>query len=382
MDTKKQEVKTDQGNIFAYDYLVLATGASPIKPNLPGLDLPGVYTVRTSDDAKSINTKLLTVKKAVVVGAGVIGMELAGAFRKRGLDVSLVEKMPSLSSDIFGAEYAEKLINLMKENNIKLLFGSELKSVKAVSEEGESKNIQKEVVIANANGEEEILAADIVVLAIGVKPNLDILKDTPIKTSKEGIVVDRKMRTNVKNVYACGDCSVPLYAPTGKYAPSRLASSGIQQSKTVGFQIAGFPIKYSGATSAFAFETLGKQFAAAGLDEESARKHFKWVIVGRAKTKDLYEDVKTSQDLEIKLIFAGPKMRLVGYEGFGFGVIASTEVASLAISLKLSILSLLKFNYVSHPSMTPWPFMNPIIMATEDAMGNIMKKFKSFFGKR
>ncbi len=74
-------------------------------------------------------------------------------------------------------------------------------------------------------------------------------------------------------------------------------------------------------------------------------------------------------------------MRLVGYEGFGFGVIASAEVASLAISLRLSILSLLKFNYIAHPSMTPWPFMNPIIMATEDAMGVIQKKFKSLFGK-
>ncbi len=380
LDTKKQEVRTNHGNVFSYDYLVLSTGASPIKPNLSGLDLPGVFTVRTSDDTKNISAKLRTAKKAVVVGAGVIGMEMAGAFSKRGLDVFLVEKMPSLSSEIFGTEYAEKLIKLMTDNGINLFFDSELKSVNVKNANNQAKNIQKEVLIVNRDGQERILDADIVVLAIGVRPNLNIIKDTPIKATKDGIIVDRKMRTNIKNIYACGDCCVPFCATTGKYIPSRLASSAIQQSKTVGFQIAGFPIQYNGSTGAFAFETLGKQFAAAGLDEEAARKHFKWVVVGRAKTKDLYEDIKTSQDLEIKLIFAGPKMRLVGYEGFGFGVISSAEVASLAISLRLSILSLLKFNYISHPSMTSWPFTNPIIMATEDAMGSIMQKFRNFFG--
>jgi hypothetical protein len=83
--------------------------------------------------------------------------------------------------------------------------------------------------------------------------------------------------------------------------------------------------------------------------------------------------------LEVKLIFAGPTLRLVGYEAFGNGVIASAEVASFAIGLKLNILKMLKFNYIAHPSLTPWPFMNPIIVATEDAMGNAMVKFKSFF---
>ena len=187
------------------------------------------------------------------------------------------------------------------------------------------------------------------------------------------------MQTNVSNIYASGDCCVPLYAPTGEFMPSQLASTAIQQAKIVGFQIAGYPIKYNGSTGAFAFETMGQQYAAVGLNEDAARKKFKWVVVGRAQTTDLYKDMKAAKPLEVKLIFAGPKMRLVGYEAFGLGVIASAELASFAIGLKLGILSMLKFNYISHPSMTSWPFMNPIIMATEDAMGTIMKKLKSFF---
>jgi pyruvate/2-oxoglutarate dehydrogenase complex dihydrolipoamide dehydrogenase (E3) component len=171
-------------------------------------------------------------------------------------------------------------------------------------------------------------------------------------------------------------------AVTGEYEQSALASLAIQQSKIVGFQIAGFPIRYNGSTNAFAFGVLGKEYAAAGLTEEMARKRYRWVVVGRAVTTDLYNDLKAKQPLEVKLIFAGPRMRLVGYEAFGKGVIASAEVASFAMGLHLSILSMLKFNYISHPSLTPWPFMNPIIMATEDAMGVMMKNIKAFFGMK
>lgn len=377
LNTAKQEVVTDKGNTFSYDYLVIATGASPIIPNLPGLHLPEVFTVRTSRDARAICDSLeKKAKTAVVVGAGVIGLEMAGAFRSRGLEVTVVEKMPGLSSNIFDSEYAPKMVKHLEDNGVRFCFDTELKEITKNTHEG----MVKEVSVVH-HGANETLTADIVVLAIGVRANVDIIKDTPIKTTARGIIVNEKMQTNVKNVYACGDCCVPLYAPTGEFLPSQLASTAIQQSKIVGFQIAGYPIKYNGSTGAFAFETFGKQYAAVGLNEDAARKKYRWVVVGRAETTSIYKDLKAQQPLEVKLIFVGPKMRLVGYEAIGVGVIASAELASFAIGLKLNILSLLKFNYISHPSLTPWPFMNPIIMATEDATGTVVKQVKRFFGR-
>ncbi|PJA84997.1 MAG: hypothetical protein CO143_03580, partial [Candidatus Moranbacteria bacterium CG_4_9_14_3_um_filter_45_14] len=120
----------------------------------------------------------------------------------------------------------------------------------------------------------------------------------------------------------------------------------------------------------------GKEYAGVGLTEIEARKKFRWVVTGTASTTDVYKDLIRAKSLQVKLIFAGPKMRLVGYEAFGNGVIASAELASFVIGLRLSILSLMKFNYISHPSMTPWPFMNPMIMASEEAMGKVMEKMK------
>lgn len=375
LNTAKREVVTDKGNTFSYDYLVIATGASPIVPDLPGLHLPEVFTVRTSQDAKAICDSLeKRAQTAVVVGAGVIGLEMAGAFRSRGLNVSVIEKMPGLSPNIFDSEYAPKVVKHLEANGVTFYFGAELKEITKNTPDG----MTKEVSFVQ-NGAAKILAADIVVLAIGVRANLDIIKNTPIEATGRGIVVNDKMQTNVRDVYACGDCCIPLYAPTGEFLPSQLASTAVQQSKIVGFQIAGYPIKYNGATGAFAFEILGQQYAAAGLNEDAARKKFKWVVVGRAETTNIYRDMKASKPLEVKLIFAGPKLRLVGYEAFGLGVLASAELASFAIGLKLNALSLLKFNYIAHPSLTSWPFMNPIVMATEDAVGTTVKNVKSFF---
>ncbi len=374
INTSKKQVTTEKGNVFDYDYLVIATGASPMKLDIKGIDSEKVFTIRKSSDVDKIQAIAKDVKDVVVVGAGVIGIEMAGALKSKGIEVSLVEYAPSLSPKISDAEFAKKIIAHLETNGIKTMFNSKMEEI--ADEEGKKK------VVVEKNGKKESIATDLVIVAAGVQPNLKIIEGTKIKATKQGILVDEKMRTNIENIYAAGDCCVPRSAVTKENVPSALASSAIQQAKVVGYQMAGFPIKFNGSTGAFAFQTLGKEYAAVGLTEEEARKKFKWVIVGRATTTDVYKDLKRENPVEVKLIFAGPKMRLIGYEGFGNGVIASAEVASFAIGLRLSILKVLKFNYISHPSLTPWPFMNPIIMATEDAMGNIMKKFTGFFGKK
>lgn len=374
LNTAKKQVMTSAGNVFEYDYLVISTGASAVKPNIKGIDLPGVYTIRNSDDVKNLQTSLKKAKKAVVVGAGVIGIEMAGALKSLGHDVSLLEMAGDISKNLADEEFGQKIKDLLQVNKVNVQFNAQVQEIMQLKG-------AKKLVNYKLGGKKNELEADVIIFAVGIKPNLDILQGTNIKMTSQGIVVDDKMRTNVKDVFACGDCCVPLSAVTGEAQPSSLASSAIQHSKIVGFQIAGFPIKYNGSTGAFAFQTLGKQYACAGLTEVRARERFKMVITGRAVTTDVYQDLKEHEALEVKLIFAGPKMRLVGYEAFGKGVIASAELASFAIGLRLSILSMLKFNYIAHPSMTPWPFMNPIIMATEDAMGNILAKVKGIFGR-
>ncbi len=367
--TNKKQVRTNKGHILNYDYLVISTGASPVRPNIKGLNADNVFTVRTSKDAADIKKFVKKGKKALIIGSGVIGLEMAGALRSQDVQVTLAEYNNSISEHLADAEFSEMLISNFRKNKVELMFNSQVLKI------SKTKNKKSEVSIKRA-GKIEKLLVDFVILAAGVAPNLDIIKNTGIKANRRGILVDRRMRTNVKNIFACGDCCDPISAVTRDNRPSELASSAIQQAKIVGFQIAGYPIKYAGATGAFAFKTLGKEYAGAGLTEIMARKRYKFVVIGRAQTTDIYRDMLAKKPLEIKLIFAGLRLRLVGYEAFGSGVIASAELASFAIGLRLNILSLLKFNYIAHPSLTPWPFMNPIIMATEDAMGKVMNRLK------
>ena len=100
------------------------------------------------------------------------------------------------------------------------------------------------------------------------------------------------------------------------------------------------------------------------------------VVTGKAETTDIYKDLKGNKKIEIKLIFAGPKLRLVGVEAFGNDINGYIEVCSMAIGLKLSIMKVMKYNYIAHPSMSAWPFMNPIVMAAEDAMASVVSFFK------
>lgn len=371
INTRKKQVITKQGNIFDYDYLVIATGAQPVVPTIEGIDGKNIYTLRTSRDAKGVFDCLNNAKSAVVIGAGVIGIETAAALAEYGLKVELIEREEGITKHIADEEFATKIVKHLKEIGVGMLFGAELQSI-TDDEIG-----IKKIIIKKQTQIKEI-KADLVIIAAGIKPNVEILNGSGIEYSSKGVVVDNKMRTNIKNVYACGDCCVPQSAVTGNPQPSPLASSAIQQSKIVGFQIAGYPIKYNGSTGAFAFQFAGKEYAAVGLTESEARKCFRWVVTGKAETTSVYKDLKCCEELEVKLIFAGPSMRLVGYEAFGKGVIASAETASFIIGLRLNILKLLKFNYIAHPSLTPWPFMNPLIMASEDALNKVMQTLRKF----
>lgn len=374
IDTAKREVTTDQGTIFSYDELVIATGARPLRPPIPGIEAADIHTVRTSDDVRKIEASAREAKSALVVGAGVIGIEVAGALFTSGMQtVFLVEHALSVSPVTAGQEFAPRLIAHLEKHGINTRFGVD---VKAVSQTEEGK---KQVTIEKDGVMEEILV-DMVVVAAGVHPNTELAEAAGIRVSPQGIAVDGRMRTSAAHVYACGDCVTVPSSVTGELVQSALASLAIQQSKIVGFQLAGFPIRYQGSVAAAAFRVFGKEHAIAGITEEVARKKFRLVAIGRAETTDIYNDLTAKQPLSVKLIFAGPRMRLVGYEAFGNGVMPSAEVASLAIGARMSMLKLLHFNYIAHPSLTPWPFMNPIIMATEDAMSGIMTRVKSFLG--
>lgn len=367
IDTKNKTVSTKK-KTYPYDKLVIASGARAFTPPIPGITKKNSHEVRTSEDVASITKAAKKCKKAVVIGGGVIGIEMAGALTEQGITTTLIEREEQLLPGITNNEQAKEIAELLRKNKITVLPKTNVIQVK-----DDKKRI---VTIENKKGKKNI-QAELIIVAAGIKPNTEFAKEASIRMDERGnIIVNNKMRTSNKHIYACGDCTTSKNTMTGEYWPSQLASVAIQQAKIVGYQLASMPMKYHGHTDAFGFKTLGKEYAQVGLDEEKAKKKYKHITVGVAETTNVYKDLKGHEPLRVKLIFAGIKMRLVGAQAYGQGVTGHVEIASLAISLRANVTKLLRYNYLSHPPLTPWPFMNPIIMASEDAMGKMMSKLK------
>ena len=187
-------IKTNKGNVYNFDSLIIATGTRNRILNILGSELEGIHYLRSLEDAKSLKEKLATTKKLVVIGGGFIGLEIAAAAKEKGLEVTVLEVqdrlmarvLPPIISDIFEAKHREKGVDIQLQKSATAFIG-ENNHVTGVQLDNES-----------------IISADLVVVGIGVVPNDDFAASGGIKCSN-GIEVDDFTRTNVEDIYAIGD---------------------------------------------------------------------------------------------------------------------------------------------------------------------------------
>ncbi len=225
-----------EGSGIDYDVLLIATGASPIIPPVPGTDLDGVYSLTTPDDAEAIITAAGTAKKAVVVGGGAIGIETASELNHRGIDVTLVELEAHLLPGILDPDISSTVEEMLTGEGIKMVTGSGLEAITGAG------RVESVVV----GGED--LPADIVVISIGVRPNTDLASATGIDIGPSGgILVNEGMETSVEGIYAAGDAVDTMNLVTGVSGPMRLAGIATRQGRTAGINMAGGEASMPGA---------------------------------------------------------------------------------------------------------------------------------------
>ena len=193
IDVNKKTVITSNGRTVPYDSLILAGGGNCFLPDLEGSGKKGVFTLKTLDDALEIKSWMEKSQKAVIIGGGLLGLEAAGAMRDRGLDVTINNVSDRLMSNQLCSEAGGFLGNIVRSKGIEVIL--EDVAVKINGDES-----VKSVVFES--GEE--IEADIVLFSVGIRPDLKIAKDAGIEC-KKGILVDKQMRTNVQDVFACGD---------------------------------------------------------------------------------------------------------------------------------------------------------------------------------
>jgi Pyridine nucleotide-disulphide oxidoreductase. len=193
IDENKKTVILENGDLVKYDKLLIATGGKPFVPPIDGLGKKNIQTFIKLDEAKKLKSSIKPNSKAVIVGGGLIGFKAAEGLHALGADVTIVELADRILSTIMDNESASIVTKRLLEDGIKIKLGTTIDKI--VGED-----YVKEVHLKNG----DVLPTDILIFAIGVTPNIDIVKGTSIKVNR-GILVDKNMKTNIDDVYAAGD---------------------------------------------------------------------------------------------------------------------------------------------------------------------------------
>ncbi|MBU0497571.1 MAG: FAD-dependent oxidoreductase [Candidatus Thermoplasmatota archaeon] len=236
IDAQNNKIILSNKKHLKFDKLLIAIGATPITPRgIKGIDLDGVHIMGTLDSTLGILDHLKKgICHAIVIGGGFMGVETATMLRKRGLNVSIVEMLPHILSRMLDPDIADKVAKILTNHGIQLILNDTVKSI----------NGSKKV--TNISLEKQRLSADMVVSAIGVRPNIEILNKTGIQTH-HGVIVDSHMQTTIKNIYAAGDIAEVHEQITGKKGSYGIWPNAIEQGRIAGLNMANTQTTYNGA---------------------------------------------------------------------------------------------------------------------------------------
>ena len=318
IDAKSKVVEHEKGK-EDYDKLIIALGSYAFMPPIDGIKNRNVFHVDDIENAKWISDNAKNVNSAVIIGAGAIGIETAFALKKRGLKVTIVEMLDYCFPKAIDKDISFVLEEHLKDNDIELLFGKKLEKIE---EDG--------VVISG-----ERIKAEIVVMATGVKPRIKLAGDCGVLTDKFGIVLNDKMETNVKNIYAAGDCCQTVNFITGKKYPGLTATIAYKQGTIAGANAAGGSSAYKGAITSFVSAVGDMEVAATGLNSHFA-EGFE-VVVGKSKGKDKPEWYPESKDLAVKILADKKTGKVIGGQAVGAGAGSVINVIATAIKGRMTL---------------------------------------------
>ncbi|HDQ26872.1 MAG TPA: pyridine nucleotide-disulfide oxidoreductase [bacterium] len=346
IDRKKKEIKARQAGtneefVQKYDKLILSPGAAPLKPPIPGIDNGRIFTLRNMEDTDRIHAFIRdnAPKKAVVVGGGYIGLEMAENLKRRGIFVTVVEALPQVMG-ILDFELAAQIHGHLKQKGVELYLGDPIKSF------ADDAGMVKAVL---SSGKE--ISADFVMLSIGVKPEIKLAVEAGIDRGKYGISVNEYLQTSDADIYAIGDAVetvnpvsgakgfIPLAGPANKHG--RIAADNITE---------GNKVKYRGTISAGVLKIFDMTAAAAGLNSRQLdilKIPHESVIIHPNNHAGYYPG---ASQLSIKMVFAPDTGRILGMQAVGFeGVEKRIDAVSAFIQKGGTVYDLAEFEHCYAP---------------------------------
>ncbi|GAQ24966.1 FAD-dependent oxidoreductase [Tepidanaerobacter syntrophicus] len=361
---KVKNLKSGETFNQPYGQLVIATGAVSVVPKIPGIDNNGIFTLRNIEDGIKIKEFLSSknVKHAAILGAGFIGLELAEALRNWGIDVNIFEMLPRILPQI-DEELSALIEAELEKNSVKLYKNTKVVEFKP-AEKGGLK------IITEGNN---IFDADMVIAAVGVKPNTLLAQNAKIQTGTlGGIAVDKYMRTSCPDIWAAGDCTETYNRITKKPVYVPLGTTANKQGKIAGENAAGGSVIFPGIIGTQVTKIFNTYTATTGLNEISAKDAGMLPISAKIKHVDKAGYYPGSKSIHVKIIIDKNTAKVIGAQMAGSeGVGKRIDIFATAITAGMTVYELNELDLAYAPPVSP--VYDPVLIAASSGIKALEK---------
>lgn len=357
-EAKKVEIQDKNGKTEAlhYDSLILAIGAYPFVPPIKGKEKEGVFVVRTIEDGHRIDEALKTAKSAVIVGAGVIGLEVASAFVERGVKTTVVEFLPYVLPAMLDKDMADRVQEMLEEKSLRIIVGHGADEVLGAGK------------VTGVSVAGERIPADLAVVATGVRAETELAQKAGIAIGeRRGIRVNSRMETSAKDVYAVGDCAESVNSITQQPALTQLGTVAVRHGKVAGINAAGGYAVFSGVQGSAVTKLFDFEVGATGLNEFFAGRAGMQTVAGTIPSKTKADYYPGALPIRVKIVVEKESQRIIGGQ-----IIAGEEVTqrinalSFAIQKQMTVQELAKADTAYAPPVNEtW---EPMVLAAEMAI--------------
>lgn len=345
----------------SYDQLLIATGGTPIRPNLPGSGATGIFGVQVLDDGLAIEQFIETrsPKSSVVVGGGYIGLEMAEALVERGLEVSLVE-MGSQPMGTLDADMGRFVTEALEGLGISVYTGEEVTGFEC-----------DQAFVSGVHTKQRSLAADLVVLGLGVRPNSELAAAAGVPIGPSGgIKVDRQMRTEVPRVWAAGDCAEKFHLVSREPVAYALGTHANKEGRVAGINIGGGYETFPGVVGTAVTKVCGIEIARTGLKESEAEAAGFDHLVSSVDSTTRAGYFPGAAPIKTKLVVEKQSGRLLGGQIIGQeGAAKRIDVLATALWNQMTVEAILNMDLSYAPPFAP--LWDPVLIAARKAWEKI-----------
>lgn len=362
-----KKVATGEELLLPYDKLVIATGAVPVEPSLPGVTLANIHQLWHPNDAKAIRTLLerSRIENAVIIGAGLVGIEMAEALSMWDVKVTIVEMKDQIFSAFLDEEIAASVAKYLEEKGITVLTGEKVERFNGTE-------AVQEVVT-----DKRVIPTDLVVLAIGVRPNVELARQAGLTIGETGaIAVDEYLTTSDPDIYAGGDCVENTHILSNRKIFTPMGSTANKHGRVIGINLCGGREKFGGVLGTVLVKALDLNVGKVGLTEKAAKELGFEIVTVLTAGHDRPHYMPTAKFITIKLIVDAGSHKLLGAQAFGEGEVSKRiDVLATLMTFGRTVDDLLDIDLGYAP-----PYNSPIDNAAVAASTLINKLEGSFKG--